>query len=51
MGAIRLRTQALLADRFKLTLHKETRQLPIFRLVVDSGGPKHLSRPEATRRI
>ncbi|HTX34295.1 MAG TPA: M56 and DUF3738 domain-containing protein [Bryobacteraceae bacterium] len=46
MGAIRLRTQALLADRFKLALHKETRQLPIFRLVVDSGGPKHLQPPK-----
>ena len=42
MGAIKLRTQTLLADRFKLTLQKETRQLPIFRLLVDKGGPKHL---------
>ncbi len=42
MGATKLRTQMLLADRFQLTLHKETRQLAIFRLVVDKGGPKHL---------
>ena len=42
MGATRLRTQALLADRFKLVLHKETRQFPIFKLLVDKDGPKHL---------
>jgi bla regulator protein blaR1 len=46
MGAIRLRTQTLLADRFKLVLQKETRQLPIFRLLVDKGGPKHLLPPK-----
>ncbi len=44
--AIKLRTQTLLADRFKLILHKETRQLPIFRLQVDKGGPKHLLPPK-----
>lgn len=46
MGAIKLRTQTLLADRFKLDLHKETRQLPIFRLLVEKGGPKHLLPPK-----
>ncbi len=46
MSATKLRTQTLLADRFKLTLHKETRQLPIFRLLVDKGGPKHLLPPK-----
>jgi uncharacterized protein (TIGR03435 family) len=32
--------QALLADRFKLVVHKETKELPIFELVVAKGGPK-----------
>jgi uncharacterized protein (TIGR03435 family) len=49
MGAIRLRTQALLADRFKLAIHKETRQLPVFMLLVDKGGPKHLLPPKGGR--
>jgi uncharacterized protein (TIGR03435 family) len=32
--------QGMLADRFKLGSHKETRDLPIFNLVVAKGGPK-----------
>lgn len=32
--------QALLADRFKLVTHTETRELPIYVLVVAKGGPK-----------
>ncbi len=42
MGATRLRTQAFLADRFKLILHKDARELPIFTLLVEKYGPKHL---------
>ncbi len=48
MGAIRVRTQALLADRFKLVLHKDTRQLPIFKLLVDKNGPRNLEPPKGT---
>jgi uncharacterized protein (TIGR03435 family) len=32
--------QALLADRFKLTIHHETRQFPIYKLIVAKGGSK-----------
>ena len=32
--------QALLADRFHLALHRETRQLPMYALVVGKSGPK-----------
>jgi uncharacterized protein (TIGR03435 family) len=37
---VRQMTQALLADRFKLALHPETRQLPIYALVVAKNGAK-----------
>lgn len=36
----RVMLQNLLADRFKLTLHKETRELPIYTLSVAKNGPK-----------
>lgn len=32
--------QALLAERFKLTIHRESKELPIYALVVAKGGPK-----------
>ena len=32
--------QLLLADHFKLTLHRETKELPAYVLVVGDGGPK-----------
>lgn len=32
--------QALLADRFKLRLHRETREIPIYNLTVAANGPK-----------
>jgi uncharacterized protein (TIGR03435 family) len=36
----RFMQQGLLADRFKLKVHFETRELPIYALVVAKGGPK-----------
>ena len=32
--------QAMLADRFKLTVHRETKELPIYSLVIAKGGFK-----------
>lgn len=35
-----LMVQALLADRFQLKVHQETRQVPVYALVVTKDGPK-----------
>ena len=37
---LRLMLQTLLADRFKLTLHREEKVLAVFALTVGKGGPK-----------
>jgi uncharacterized protein (TIGR03435 family) len=37
---MRIRLQALLADRFQLQVHRETKVLPAYSLVVAKGGPK-----------
>jgi uncharacterized protein (TIGR03435 family) len=39
-GQLRLMLQALLAERFKLQLHRETRELPVYSLVVGKCGSK-----------
>jgi len=40
--------QSLLAERFKLTLHHETKELPVYVLLVAKNGPKmHESAPAA----
>jgi uncharacterized protein (TIGR03435 family) len=38
--------QNLLADRFKVTIHHETKELPMYSLVVGKGGPKMKESPE-----
>jgi uncharacterized protein (TIGR03435 family) len=38
--ALRQRTQALLADRFGLKVHTETKEMPVYALRVAKGGPK-----------
>jgi uncharacterized protein (TIGR03435 family) len=35
-----LTLQTLLAERFKVSLHRETRELPVYDLKVAKGGPK-----------
>ena len=37
---IRLMLQTLLADRFQLKLHRETKELPVYEMVVAKNGPK-----------
>jgi uncharacterized protein (TIGR03435 family) len=37
---LRLMLQTLLADRFKLVAHHETRELPVYSLTVSKNGPK-----------
>ncbi len=37
---LRLMMQSLLADRFKLKLRRETKELPVYALVVAKNGPK-----------
>jgi len=37
---LRLMLQALLAERFNLTLRRKTEQLPVYSLIVAKGGPK-----------
>jgi bla regulator protein BlaR1 len=44
---LRLMLQSMLADRFKLTLHHETKDLPIYALVVAKNGPKLQESPAA----
>jgi uncharacterized protein (TIGR03435 family) len=37
---VQLMIQNLLAERFKLTLHRDTREMPVYALVVGKGGSK-----------
>ncbi len=41
-AAKRLRTQSLLADRFHLVFHRQTKELPVLVLTVGKNGPKGL---------
>jgi len=40
VSELKLMLQDLLAKRFQLTLHRESRMLPVYQLVVAKGGPK-----------
>lgn len=37
---LRLRVQSLLTDRFQLKLHRDSKELPVYALVVAKNGPK-----------
>jgi uncharacterized protein (TIGR03435 family) len=37
--------QNLLADRFKIAVHRETKEMPIYALVIGKGGPKFSEAP------
>jgi uncharacterized protein (TIGR03435 family) len=43
------RLQTLLRDRFNLTIHRETKELPVYELTVAKGGPK-LQQPNCVPR-
>jgi uncharacterized protein (TIGR03435 family) len=43
------RLQTLLRDRFHLTIHRETKELPVYELTVAKGGPK-LQTPNCVQR-
>jgi bla regulator protein BlaR1 len=43
----KLMMQTLLADRFKLAIHRETKDMPIYELVVGKNGPKLKASAEA----
>jgi len=45
----KLRTQSLLADRFHLEFHRETKELPVLVLTVAKNGPKGLRESTAAR--
>ncbi len=45
---LRLMLQSLLEDRFKVRLHRDTKELPIYSLVVAKGGPKIRLSPDQT---
>jgi uncharacterized protein (TIGR03435 family) len=40
LGDAKSLVRELLADRFQLTTHRESKELPVYRLVVARGGPK-----------
>lgn len=37
---LKLMAQTLLADRFQLKVHRETRPIPVYALIIAKGGPK-----------
>ena len=45
---LKLMTQALLAERFKLRVHSATRQVPVYELVIAKGGSKLQDAPTDT---
>jgi uncharacterized protein (TIGR03435 family) len=46
-----LMDQSLLADRFKLQAHFETRPMPVYELIVAKNGPKLTPNPDTTKAM
>ena len=46
---IRIMLQALLADRFKLAIHRETKEMPVYLLAIAKSGPKLQESPSETK--
>jgi len=46
---IHLMMESLLADRFKLKAHIETREMPVYELVLAKGGSKMKENPGSTK--
>ena len=50
-GELRLMAQSLLADRFQLEFHRETREMNVLALVIGKNGPKlHVAKDDGTSR-
>jgi uncharacterized protein (TIGR03435 family) len=45
---LRLMLRKLLADRFKLIFHWETKEIPVYAIVVDNRGPKFKPSPDGS---
>jgi uncharacterized protein (TIGR03435 family) len=48
---IRLMMRSLLADRFKLTFHRESRELPVFELALAGGGSRLKDATDASQNL
>jgi uncharacterized protein (TIGR03435 family) len=44
--AMRSMLRSLLADRFQLMVHRETKDLPVYAIVVAKNGPRHLEKAQ-----
>jgi uncharacterized protein (TIGR03435 family) len=47
-GQLRLMLQTLLAERFRLVVHKEVKDMPVYALVIAKGGPRLKPAPADT---
>ena len=47
---VRAMVEALLVDRFKLVIRRESKEMPVYALLVAKGGPK-LQRADMMRRL
>ena len=43
--------QTLLTDRFKLVLRRELKEMPVYVLTVDKGGPKFVTQIDLSKRL